>query len=124
MIDTTEQAFIETPTGRQVGFGFRRLGYDDKAIYIETEPDSFLLIEKSAGQPIGPLTLSELDARLRRLGSPASLLRSPESVYHSLRWTFWDLLVIPLVFGLPVLLAALVTYYVWKVRKGSIAQMA
>jgi hypothetical protein len=115
MIDTMEQAYIESPKGEQCGMGMPRLGFDDHAVYFEAQRDTFGLIEKATGRLSTGLSEAELAAKLELLGSPTVRLRPPERVYSSLRWGAKDLLAIPMVLGLPVFLTLGVGSYVWRV---------
>jgi len=114
MIDTSEQAYVEAPTGEQFGHRLRRLGFDDHAVYFETAPDTFELIEKKSGQSSTGLSEAGLVAHLQSLGSPGVELQPPGRVYSTLRWEAKDLLVIPMVLGLPALLTIVVASYIWN----------
>jgi hypothetical protein len=65
------------------------------------------------------LTRSELEEKLRQLGSPPPMFKSGFDTYRSLRWGLADLLAIPLVFGIPALLTWWVAAYIRKVRGGA-----
>ena len=119
MIDTTEHAFVQSPTGEQYGNGLRRLGFDDRAVYFETEPDIFQVIEKQTGKSSTGLSESGLATELHSLGSPAAKLLPPGQVYSILRWEAKDLLAIPMVLGLPALLTIGVASYIWKVWRNA-----
>ena len=115
MIDTQEEAYVDSPVGEQFRVGSRGLGFDDKTIYFEGAHGTLQLIEKATTRSITGLSEAELADRLRSLGSPAASLRCPASVYSKLRWGRRDLLVVPLILGLPVLLSVGVAVYIWRV---------
>jgi len=117
MVDTPEQAVIQTPTRQQLGFGLKRLGYNDLTIYFETEHDKFQLVEKKSGLSSMGLSQAELMTKLQSLGSPVPALRPPDRVYQSLRWGAKDLFAIPMVFGVPALLTLVVLSYIRRVRR-------
>jgi hypothetical protein len=117
MIDVPERAGIETPMGNQVGFGMKRLGYNDRFIYIEAAPDQYLLIDKKTGNSTADLTIQALDMKLKESGASPVTLRSPGEVYAGLRWGIQDIVAGLLILALPVLLALMVLLYVIKVRR-------
>jgi len=119
MIDTPEQAYVQAPTGEQFGHWLLRLGFDDHAVYFETVRDTFQLIEKQSGQSNTGLSEADLATQLQSLGSPAVKLLPPNRVYSTLRWEAKDLLVIPMVLGLPALLTIVVASYIWKLWRNA-----
>lgn len=119
MIDTRGEAYVDSPVGDQFGVGSRGLGFDDKTIYFGGAHDTFQLIEKASARSSIGLSEAELADRLRSLGSPAASLRCPASVYSNLRWGKQDLLVVPLILGLPALLSVGVAAYIWRVWRGT-----
>jgi hypothetical protein len=117
MIDIPENAFVQTPSGNQVGL--KRLGYDDRFLYIETAPDKYFLIDKKTGNSMQDLTTQTLDRQLKESGAPLAILRSPEEVYRTLRWGIEDIVAGLLILALPVFLTLAVLFYVIKVRRSS-----
>lgn len=122
MIDTTDQACVESPNGEQAGHHLRRLGFDDKVVYFETELGKFVLVEKATGVSHAFDTQSALDDTLRQLGSMPSALQRPADAYQSLRWSCQDLIVVPLVLGVPAVLSLYVAVYVWRIRQRTVIQ--
>jgi len=119
MIDSVEHAWVQSPTGEQFGGGLMRLGFDDHAVYFETAPDTFQLIEKRSGLASAALSEAGLATQLQSLGSPAVNLLPPDRVYSTLRWGAKDLLGIPMVLGLPALLTLGVASYIRKVWRNA-----
>jgi hypothetical protein len=106
-----------SPAHETLGLAIPRLGFDDHAVYFETERDKFRLIEKANGHIGRGLSEAELAAKLRSLGSSEVRLRPPKQVYMSLRWGSLDLLAIPMVLGVPAILVFGVASYILKVRR-------
>jgi hypothetical protein len=123
MIDTFEQSYIENPIGKQIGSGMLRIGHDENTIYLETEPGKFLVIDKTTNTSYFPLSVGELEEKLRELGTSVVALHSPYTIYMRARWSRLDLLALPLVMGIPGILIILVVIYVrrvWRlIRKGT-----
>jgi hypothetical protein len=117
MIDTPEQAHVETPTGYDVGLEVRRLGFDDRFIYLETPTGRYLLLDKETGHSTSGLTRQTLDAKLKESGAFPATLRSSEDVYLDLRWGIQDVLAGLFILALPTLLTLMVLLYVIKVRR-------
>jgi hypothetical protein len=116
-IDSPEQCFVETPGGEMIGYKFIRIGNNERAIYIETEPNQFLLIDKSTGSIMYSLSRIQLDSNLADLGFHTADLMTFSDFYHRNRWNHADLMAIPMIFGVPLLLSFLVVRYVRKVHK-------
>jgi hypothetical protein len=117
MIDIPQNAYVQMPTGNQVGV--KRLGYDDRFLYIETAPDKYFLIDKKTGALIHDLTTQALDKQLKESGAPPAILRSPDEVYRTLRWGIEDIVAGLLILALPAFLTLVVLLYVIKVRWSS-----
>ena len=119
MIDVPEQVFVRTPTGGQRAFGFRRVGYSDKFIYLETESDKYQLIDKSTGNSLENLSLDGLNAKLSEAGASPAILRSPAEAYSSLRWGVLDVVAALMILVPSALLTLMVlVYVVWVRRQG------
>lgn len=116
-IDTMDQAFIRTPSGEEFGWSMKRVGFDDRTVYFETQSGTFELIEKINGQAIKDVTYTTLLQKLQELGSSSVNLRTPDVVYDDLRWEMKDLAAIPLIFGVPGFLTVGVAAYIWRVRR-------
>ncbi len=117
MIDIPENAYLQTPAGNPVRL--RRLGYDDRFLYIETAPDKYFLTEKKTGNSIHDLTAQTLARQLKESGAAPAILRSPEVVYRTLRWGIEDIVAGLLILALPTLLTIVVLLYVINVRRSS-----
>ncbi len=117
MIDTPQNAFIRTPGGDEIEIGSRPFGFDDKFIYVETNPGRFSLIDKAAGHALGELDAPDLDRKLHQVGVKKGAIRSAWATYTDLRWSVVDLLAAIAILVLPVLVGVTVLLYVFRVRR-------
>ncbi len=89
MIDTPDQAFVETPNGGQAHHGLTRIGSSERFVAVEHD-GHFFLTEVRSGSESWLTTEPDLQSAVQKAGEATIELLPPAVYYTNHRWGLAD----------------------------------
>ena len=110
MIDTPDQAFVETPNGGQAHHGLTRIGSSERFVAVEHDAQFFLTDVRSASES-ALKTEPELQSVVQKAGEATIEMLPPGDYYAKHRWGLADAAAGGVAFGPPALVFLL---FAWR----------